>query len=172
MENIRYTKGELVVYGTNGICIVDDIQKMAFPMETEEHTYYVLRPVGNKNSTLFVPADREELVSKMRALLTREEIDGVLSETGNAVMEWIENKNERANEFKRILKDGNPEDLLYLICCIYERKSVLTEKGKKLTSADDNVLTSAEKLVREEFAYTLGITEDEVGEYIREKIEG
>ena len=56
--------------------------------------------------------------------------------------------------------------------CIYERKSVLTEKGKKLTSADDNVLTSAEKLVREEFAYTLGITEDEVGEYIREKIEG
>ena len=51
MENIRYTKGELVVYGTNGICIVDDIQKMAFPMETEEHTYYVLRPVGNKNST-------------------------------------------------------------------------------------------------------------------------
>lgn len=170
MENIRYTKGELVVYGTNGICIVDDIQKMAFPMETEEHTYYVLRPVGNKNSTLFVPADREELVSKMRALLTREEIDGVLSETGNAVMEWIENKNERANAFRSIMNDGKTEELLRLLRCIHMRKMALAELGKRLASSDENVLLSAEKLVREEFAFVLRISEGELGEYIQSKI--
>lgn len=169
---MKYNKGDLVVYGTNGICKIDDVQKMTFPMETEEHTYYVLKPIGNRTSTLFVPDNREELVSKMRYILKREEIDAILCAPKDKEIKWIEDKNERANEFKRILKDGNPEDLLYLICCIYERKSVLTEKGKKLTSADDNVLTSAEKLVREKFAYTLGITEDEVGEYIREKIEG
>ena len=169
---MKYKKGDFVAYGTNGICKIDDVQKMTFPMETTEHTYYVLKPIGNKTSTLFVPDNREELVSKMRYILSREEIDEILCDPKGKEIKWIDDKNERASRFKRILQDGNPEELLYLIRCIYERKRQLTEKGKKLTSADDNVLASAEKLVREEFAFTLGITEGEVAEYIREKIEG
>ena len=39
---MKYNKDDLVVYGTNGSCKIDDVQKMTFPMETEEHTYYVL----------------------------------------------------------------------------------------------------------------------------------
>ncbi|MBR4072213.1 MAG: transcriptional regulator [Clostridia bacterium] len=167
----KYIKGDFVVYGTNGICKIDDVQKMTFPMETEEHTYYVLKPISNRTSTLFVPDNREELVSKMRYILKREEIDAILCAPQDKEIKWIDDKNERANEFKRILKDGNTDELLYLIRCLYERKKQLTDNGKKLTITDDNVLTSAEKLVREEFAFALNIEEEKVADYIKHKIE-
>ena len=171
MSQMKYIKGDIVVYGTNGICKIDDVQKMTFPMETEEHTYYVLKPIGSRTSTLFIPDHKEELVSKMRYVLKKEEIDDILSGANGKDIEWIDDKNARNNCFRQILKDGKPEDFLSLIRCIFERKAFLAEKGKRLTAADDGILTSAEKLVREEFAYTLGIGEDEVAEYIRGKLE-
>ena len=168
---MEYNKGDYVIYGTNGICKIDDIQKMTFPMETEEHTYYILKPISNKSSILFVPSNRPELVSKMRYILTRDEIDNILSSPKEKEMQWIEDKNARASMFKNMMREGSPEKLLKLIKCLYERKSYLLENGKKLTITDDNVLTSAEKLVCEEFAFALGIDEDKVAEYIKNKIE-
>lgn len=167
---MKYNKGDLVVYGSNGMCKIDDVQKMTFPMETEEHTYYVLKPVGNKNSILFVPSHKEELVSKMRYVLNREEIDNILSSADENEIEWIENNNVRGEAFKNQLKQGDPEVLLRLIRCLYRRKKKLSDLGKKLTVTDDTILSSAEKLVCDEFAYVLGISENEVGEYIRTKL--
>ena len=168
---MKYSKGDFVVYGTNGICKIDDIQKMTFPMETAEHTYYVLRPIASRTSTLFVPDHKEELVSKMRYVLKKEEIDDILAGTGGQVTQWIDDKNERANTYKSIRQEGTPENLLSLIRCLYERKTALIEKGKKLPAADDNILNSAERMVREEFAYTLDIPEEQVAEYISAKIQ-
>ncbi len=168
---MEYNKGDFVVYGTNGICKIDDIQKMTFPMEKEEHTYYILKPISSTTSTLFVPSNRQELVSKMRYILTRDEIDAILCAPKEKEMGWIEDKNARASVFKNMMTDGSPEKLLKLIRCLYERKSYLFENGKKLTITDDGILTSAEKLVREEFAFALGIDEDKVAEYIENKID-
>ncbi len=168
---MKYSKGDLVVYGSNGICRIDDIQRMTFPMETAEHTYYVLKPIASRTSTLFVPDHREELVSKMRYVLKKEEIDAILLGTDGKKTEWPEDKNQRANLFKSIMGEGKPEELLSMIRCIYERKVRLAAIGKKLPAADDNVLLAAEKLVRDEFAYSLNIPEDEVAGYISAKIE-
>ena len=167
MKSTNYKKGDKVIYGTNGICTVEDIQKMMFPMETEERTYYVLKPVNTRNSTLFVPDSNEELMSKIRYILTKEEIDAVISGSNGKRLEWSDEKNARLASFNGILKSGNPEELLLLIKCVYDRKTALLDMGKKLPAADENILVCAEKLVREEFAYVLGISEDQVGEYIR-----
>ena len=61
-----------VIYGDNGVCLVADKRKEKFAGVIRE--YYILKPQGNEGSTLFVPTDNEELLSKMRSILTREEI--------------------------------------------------------------------------------------------------
>ena len=171
MSCTKYNKGDFVVYGTNGICKIDDVQKMTFPMEKEEHTYYVLKPKGNSASILFVPEHREELVSKMRYVLKKDEIDNILLGTSESNVKWIDDRNSRNNYFKKILSEGKPEEFLELIRCILERKAILAENGKKLSLADEAILSSAEKLVREEFSFVLGISEDGVTEYIKDKME-
>ena len=159
------------MYGTNGICTVENIQKMMFPYETTEKTYYVLNPLGVRNSTLFVPEDNELLMSKIRPLLTKAEIDAAISENSGEGEKWIEDKNPRFAYFNTIIRAADPVKLLSVIKCIYRRKKEIEGTQKKLSSADENVLLTAEKLVRGEFAYSLGIAEGEVADYILSKTE-
>ncbi|MBQ7836455.1 MAG: CarD family transcriptional regulator [Clostridia bacterium] len=167
---MKYSKGDFVVYGTNGICRIDDVETMTFPMETREHTYYILRPIASKNNTLFVPDHKEELISKMRYVLKKEEIDEILEGAAGSETKWIDDKNQRHSLYKSIIAAGDAQGLLSLIRCIYEKKCTLMQAGKKLTSADSGLLESAEKLVKEEFAFALEIPEDSVADYIASKI--
>ena len=47
------------------------------------------------------------------------------------------------------------------------KKRELTEQGRKLSTTDENILKSAEKLVEDEFSYVLDIPQSDVGRYIR-----
>ena len=162
--------GDTVMYSTNGICTVSDIQKMTFPMETKERTYYVLRPASNRNATLFVPDDNAELVGKMRYILPKDEIDDIISGAVGETIDWIDERNARNNAFSTILKNGDPRELLLLLRCILKRKSQLAEVNRRLSNADETTLMSAEKLVCEEFAFSLGISRDEIVDYLKAKM--
>lgn len=170
MENKQVQKGDTVVYGNNGICRVDDIQNMTFPGERKPRPYFVLRPINSKNSVLFVPRDNEALCSKMRAVLSKHQIDTMLSHLSQEEAPWIADKNERFERFHQTLRQGIHEELLAMIRCIHLHKQELAGMNRKLTSSDDSILQTAEKLVREEFAYALEIPQEEVGGYIRSRL--
>ena len=70
-------------------------------------------------------------------------------------------------QFRTILVDGVTQKLLLMIRCIYMKKRELTEQGRKLSTTDENILKSAEKLVEDEFSYVLDIPQSDVGRYIR-----
>ena len=74
MKDGLFDKGDLVSYGTNGICCIEDIRFMSFSSGAKKSMYYILKPEASGESTIFVPAENEKLVSKMRKLMTKEEI--------------------------------------------------------------------------------------------------
>lgn len=167
MSDKRFEKGQYVVYGTNGICLVEDIKRMSFTRGMAEADYYVLNPGTNNDSTIFVPLDNEILLSKMRALMTKEEIDSLLLGTKGKEIKWNTDRRLRTEAFHEILMQGVTEELLLMISCIYLRKRELINENKKLPITDSNTLKAAEQLVEEEFSHVLGINAGEVGKYIR-----
>ncbi len=167
---IKFEKGSYVKYSTNGVCLVDEIGVPDFRAD-DPADYYILTPLSAKSTTIFVPVDSEVLVSKMRPLLTKEEIDDTVNAVKNDDIEWISDRKERANKFSEILASDRPVDLLRLAGCIYLKKSELEKLNKKLTITDLNALTQAEKLIENEFSFVLGIADDEVTNYIRAKLE-
>ncbi|MDO5112407.1 MAG: CarD family transcriptional regulator [Clostridia bacterium] len=168
MTTQKYNKGDYVIYGVNGICVVEDVrmQKPAYG-DGVEQLFYILRRLEKANLTITVPADSEKLMGKMRELFSKDEIDALLLGARDHVIEWIDDKRERADLFRHIMMLGVREDLILMIRCIYLQKQRLLQRGKKLNIADEEALKTAEKLVREEFAYSLGITPESVGAYIR-----
>ena len=60
--------GQTVLYGSNGVCMVDDVTEKRIGKTKMQ--YYVLKPLCNNTSTLFVPTANQQLVSKMRRILT------------------------------------------------------------------------------------------------------
>ncbi|MBO5007572.1 MAG: hypothetical protein J6D26_01895 [Clostridia bacterium] len=167
MDN-RFCKDDFVVYGKNGVCFIEDIRTMDFAGEKGE--YYVLRPKSNGNSTVYVPLAKEELVSKMRPVMTKDEIDSLLESAMGKEIEWIDAKNLRLETFNGILSGGNSRDLLLLVGCIYMKKQEKLAAGKRLSSTDENILKSAERLVEEEFSFALRCSADRVVSYIKNKL--
>ena len=82
---IEFCKGEYVNYRTSGVCLIEDIAVPEFASGGEKGEYYILRPVKDKSTTLFVPIKSEALLSGMRHLLAKEEIVAVLG-----VLDFVE----------------------------------------------------------------------------------
>ena len=163
----EFDKGTCVVYGTNGLCMVEDIKEIQFTVGAEKNTYYVLKPVGANAATIFVPVDNEKLMSEMRATMTKEEIDSLLCGMTDKEIRWDNDRKRRLERFHDILFKGVTEELLLMINCIYRKKQELSAINKQIPTSDSNTLKSAEKLVEEEFSHVLGIEPSEVGKYIR-----
>lgn len=162
-----YTPGDMVMYGANGVCIVDEVRREAVLPGAEERLYYVLKPIVGRGMVISVPADCERLTAKLRHVLSRRQIDSMLDSAKRRAIEWIDDRHDRADAFRAILSKGVHEELLLLIRCIYLRRTELTAAGKKLNANDEEVLKNAVRLVREEFAYSLEISPADVGRYIR-----
>lgn len=161
-----FQKNDYVIYGKTGLCMIQDIKPLAFS-NTDEKNYYILQPIHDKNETVFVPCYSEKLLSKMRRILTKEEIDTVLAEAKGKKLEWIDDKNARSDYFHQIISNGNQSDMLLVISCIYQNKKQREACGKKLCSGDERILQALEKLIEDEFAFSLRLSGEQVGEYIR-----
>ena len=170
MELERLLNAEYVVYKSNSVCKVEGIEVRNITGTLDKRDYLVLMPINKRESKIYVPADNELLLSKIRRALNKEEIDSVLNSLIGQQMDWIDDRKERTEYFKKALNEGAHRDLLLIIRCIHNRKLSLAQIHRKISGQDDNVLQNAIKMVSEEFSFSLGITKDAVGEYIKNAI--
>lgn len=64
-----FEKGDFIVYGTVGVCQVDDISKTDF--SDNDKLYYRLIPKFEANRTIGIPVDTTKVM--MRSIMTRRE---------------------------------------------------------------------------------------------------
>ena len=171
MSQKEFVIGELVSYGTNGICTIEKIEMMSMVSDEPEMPYYVLKPEGNSASTVYVPLHNEKLVSRMRKLLTAEEINQMLEATTREHIDWNNDRRYRNDSFHRILSNGVSKEMLMMIQCIEKRKEELINEGKKLPATDTTTLKQAEKLVSEEFSRVLGLDINQIESYVMSVLE-
>jgi CarD family transcriptional regulator len=157
--------GEAVLYGSQGICTVEGIEEMK--VGRTKARYFVLRPVYRNSSTVFVPADNEQLLQKMRPVLSKEALHALLREAAQTELQWIDDIAQRKVAFQAILAEGERTQLLQMLQLLYLHRQALHQRGKHLRTADDQLLRDGEKLIHDEFAYVLQIPQQQVNEYIR-----
>lgn len=166
-----YGVNEYVRYGQNGVCKIDNITIMETPGTRKKAEYYVLKPVGSEATTLYVPKGNETLTSRMCRVLNRAELDSLILTSGEKGMLWPEDRKERNEYFRCILKKCDQRELLMMISCIYRKKQERIAEGKKICATDEGVLKQAEKLIQNDFSFALEIPAEEVGAYIRSLID-
>lgn len=163
--------GEVVVYGSTGVCTVEDIAVMSLPRAGGgKQEYYILRPISVPTCKTYVPTSNMELAARIRPVSTAEQIDWMIESVRGERLEWIADTRRRMDTFGQIVSEGVTTELLKLIGCLYLEKKARTEAGKKFCLTDEKLLRAAERIVDEEFAYVLGIPKTEVSAYIAEKI--
>ena len=73
--------------------------------------YYVLKPIYNDTSTIYVPVHNEKLTGKMRRILSAEEIYRLIRSMPDVDSEWVENEAERKETYKEILHPATVKQL-------------------------------------------------------------
>ena len=155
---------DMVLYGTNGVCEVVDIDERDCGGRMVE--YYILKPIYASNSTIFVPVNNEKLTSKMRYVLTKEEIDAKIRAIPEVREEWMDDERARKEHFKDMVSRADTFELIQLIKMLIEHREKVVARGKKLHVADERMLQEAEKMICDEFSYVLGIPKEDVPSYI------
>lgn len=163
-----FNVNDTILYGTHGICKIVDITEQKFNGSTNK--YYILQPLHNASSTIYVPLDNEKLLARMRRILSEEEIYELIKAMPDKETSWIENKNERNERFRSILSSGDRSEIIKLIKVIYQHKEELKAIGKKLHASDEQFFREAEKVIYDEFALVLNIRYDQVLPFIVDQI--
>lgn len=165
-----YQVNDVIIYGPQGVCKITGIEEKI--IDGKKRTYFVLKPVSDKGSTIFVPTDNELVLKKMRRLLTKDEIHQLIDSMPEENAVWIQSENERKELYKSILAKGDHLELIKMIKAIYAHKKEREAEGKRLHMSDERCFKDAEQILYNEFQYVLGLGgKDDLMTYISGRIE-
>ena len=164
-----YEIGDYVIKANNGVCRVEDTLHPDLPNVDKNRIYYLLVPLDNKNSRLYVPIDTAE--NSLRRALSEEEAWEVIEKIPEVEAAWIANDKLREQTYKEAIHSCNPTALVSIIKNLYIRKKQRSEQGKKSTATDERYFKLAEDNLYAELAFALGKEKNQMRQIIAETIE-
>ena len=168
-ERILLKINDIVLYGAEGVCKIKDITRENFGEGIME--YYVLQPIYKDSLTIFVHTGNDHLISKMRRVLSREEIEKIILTMPEEELLSIEDESAREIKYQEIINSGDRRAVVKLIKTIYLRQKNRKEQKKKPYAIDERFLKEAEKLLYDEFALVLNVKPNQVLPLIIKQIE-
>lgn len=164
-----YEIGDLIVYGSEGVCRVEAIGPLDMRGAQKEVDYYTLSPLY-REGRIFTPVDTDVYT---RPVMTREAADDLIARIPDFPEEIYENSNPRLlNEhYQSFLKSYDCEDLVRLIRAIYAKGRSAADKGRHLGQVDERSMKRAEEMLHGELAAALGIPMEDVRGHITRSAE-
>lgn len=165
-----FEKEDIILYGVHGVCKITELVEREYGGVSKQ--YYVLKPMYNDNtSILYVPVDSQALVSKMKRVLSAEEIYALIRSMPKEQAIWIEDERERKARYKEILEHGERFELVGMIKALYQHQKDQEKRGRHLHVADERFFKTAEKILYDEFALVLEIEPQQVLLFVLQQIE-
>lgn len=162
-----YQKGDYVVYGSNGPCLVMDVTRLHMPGCDRKRKYYVLRPVNSDKSTIYSPVDNDKVA--MREILDRQSAEAIIDEIPEIEFLEVESEKFREEQYKDIIRNNNVRDCISMIKTLFVKRKKRLEQGRKFTTVDEKYLREAEAIVCSEFSIALGKDADAVDQLLRNR---
>ena len=157
-----------MVRANKGICQVLDVTRIETKGYDPETVYYVMNPMLDKGSKLFIPTEVGD--STYRYALSPDEAEGIIERVPDIEEQCITDTKHRENDYKEAIKSNSPEKLVSIIKNIYLRKQERLSAGKKSLAVDDRYFKLAEELLYSELAFAIGCEKDEIARLVEDKI--
>ncbi|MBR0133065.1 MAG: CarD family transcriptional regulator [Lachnospiraceae bacterium] len=163
-----FEKGDHIVYGNNGVCVVEEITRMQMKGIDCDKLYYRLTSVTNPGSKFFSPVDNDKVV--MRRTMTKDEAEELIKGLPGLSPLPVPEDKFREELYKDVIRSCDPEKAFRIILTLYRKKMERFKQGKKNTSIDERYFKQIENNLYSELAFALGRDRSEINDYIKEKI--
>ena len=158
---------EYVVHMTGGICQIKDITSLAISGADKDRKYYLLVPLANNSSKVYVPVDND---TAMRKICSGDEAKMLIDSVSTIEELNIDNDKLREAKYKEVIKSCNLRELVSVLKNLHTRRVIRLKEGKKTTATDDKYLKIAGDNLCNELAFALGKEKDEVKRMIADRI--
>ena len=159
-----FEKGAYVIYGSNGICIVQDITTLNLTGVDKNRKYYLLKPVYSSGSTVYTPVDMADTL--LRPALSRVEADLLIRAMPEIPPITITNEKTLENTYKEYMRSNSCTAWVQLMKTIYLRREKRILMGHKITALDSRYFSLVENTLYGELAVALDKPRDEIKAYI------
>ena len=166
-----FNVGDLIVYGTAGVCRVEEITRPNFNEFEDDPLYYVLQPLY-QTGTIYAPVDNEKVF--MRKVISPEEANRLIDQIPDIQSDVFRTTSiqQLSKHYQAVIDTHECVDLIKLTKSIHKKKEAVDKRNGRLGQIDKRYMKRAEDLLFGEIAAALNIDRDEVGDYIKNRIGG
>ena len=164
-----YDIGDLIVYGSTGVCRVRDITTHDSGGADDSKKYYLLEPLYQK-CTIYSPVENPKVF--MRPIISAEEANRLIDTIPTVNAEAYHNSvlRQLVEHYDEIISRHDCGDLIELTMSIYAKREYMRQQNRKFGQIDERFMRKAEELLYGELSAALGIKKDEVPEYIKRRL--
>jgi CarD family transcriptional regulator len=166
-----YQAGDLIVYGSVGVCRVEEFKRLDSQYADHQKNYYVLKPLYG-NCMVYSPEDNTRI--HIRPVISREKAEQLIDMIPLLQTEVYHSRvlRELTEHYEHIIDKYDCGDLIALTMSIYAKKKLAEDRGNKLGAIDSKFMKQAEALLFGELAVALDIPKADVLAYIETRISG
>lgn len=163
--------GELVMYGSTGVCRVEEIAGLDQPGGDRGRRYYLLKPLWQEG-VVYVPVDSEK--APMRPVMGRSEAEALIDRMPEIPAAVCRGGTAQAlaQQYQSAVRDGGHQALIQMMKAIYLKRGAAEAKNRRLGMIDERYMKQAERMLYGELATALEIPYDGVEDYISARLEG
>ena len=169
-----YQKGEFIIYGSKGVCEITDISTInlgsskGMIKSDKNRLYYILCPMNDREGKVFIPVDSEKTI--MRRILSAEEAKELIEGISEIENLWVTDERQREQNYRQAIGSCDCRELVKVIKTLWERNQQRLAQGKKITAMDKKYFKIAEDNLYSELSLSLRIPQEQVRDYITEKV--
>lgn len=164
-----FERDEYVFHESGGICRIADIQVAPLDNMPADRMYYVMRPIHDPNSVIYIPVDSDRIF--LRRLLNRAEAEELLGRI--PFVRTIEESNAKLLRAKyvELMRTHDPLEWVRVIKTVYARANTPTSRTQRISETERSFSDNAKRNLHAELALALGLPERDMESYIAEHIQ-
>ena len=160
-----FSIGDKIIYGSDGVYTIKEFTTSPID-KNDTRQFYVLLPVhGPVGNVIITPVDNDKV--KMRPIMSRDEALAFIDRIPDIPTLTVEREKDRRDIYRQTLAGATGDDLISIIKTVAERREVFLKAKRRLSESDSNYERKARFCVNGELASALGISIDEVDEFIK-----
>ncbi len=159
---------DYVFHESGGVCRIDDIQTAPLEGMPADRQYYVMKPLDDRNSVIYIPVDSEQIF--MRRLMDRAAAEELLDRI--PFVRTIDESNAKLLRAKyvELMRLHDPVEWVRVIKTVHVRADLQGDKGRRLSETERSFAETAKRYLHTELSLALDVPRERIEEYITDRI--
>ena len=160
--------GDLLFYGTNGVCRVSEICSSPFD-SSDPRSFYKLAPIAENTSlVIYTPVDNTQVI--MRSLISKEEAEALLARIPEIEKIAVAVEKHRKEAYRETIREGDPEGFVKIIKTVRARRELFRRTRRRVPDLDNDFEHTAKTCLYGELSTVLGICREEIHRIVTEGV--